>query len=72
MKTSYDPSTDSLYIELRPLPAAWSREIMDDVVVDIGQDGEPIGYDIQHASEKAELVGRIIVGQAPERQRAAE
>jgi uncharacterized protein YuzE len=52
MRLSYDKSTDSLYIELRPLPAKRTREIEPDVMLDLEADGEPVGYDIQHASTK--------------------
>ncbi|WP_119679970.1 DUF2283 domain-containing protein [Indioceanicola profundi] len=61
MKTSYDPSTDSLYIEVRPLPAARTVEVEPDVIVDYGADGQPVGYDIQHASTKPDLVARLIL-----------
>lgn len=64
MKTTYDKSTDSLYLELRALPAARTIEIEEDVLLDIGEDGEPVGYDIQHASTKAQLIGRLILQQA--------
>jgi uncharacterized protein YuzE len=50
MRTSYDRTTDSLYLELRPLPARRTVEMEEDVLVDIGEDGRPVGYDIQHAS----------------------
>ena len=43
---SYDKSTDSLYIELRPLPARRAQEIGEDVMLDLGEDGEPVGYDV--------------------------
>jgi len=69
MKTSYDRSTDSLYVEVRPLPSCRTVEIAEDIMVDYGTDGLPIGYDIQHASTKAEFIARIILEQAP---RAAE
>jgi len=68
MRLSYDKSTDSLYIELRPLPAKQTREIEPDVMLDIGADGEPIGYDIQHASTKRDII--IIL--APEPREAAQ
>ncbi|WP_376958046.1 DUF2283 domain-containing protein [Azospirillum sp. A26] len=61
MKTSYDPSTDSLYIEVRPLPSKRTVEIEPDVMVDYGADGEPVGCDIQHASAKTDLIGRLIL-----------
>ena len=62
---SYDKSTDSLYIELRPLPARRTREIGEDVVLDLGEDGEPVGYDVQRASANQELIMSIILGHEP-------
>ena len=62
---SYDKSTDSLYIELRPLPAKRTREIEEDVMVDLGEDGEPVGYDLQHASAKRDLILSIILSSEP-------
>jgi uncharacterized protein YuzE len=70
MKLSYDKSTDSLFIELRPLPARRTREIEPDVMLDIGEDGSPVGHDVQHASTKGELILSIIL--ADESQIAAE
>jgi uncharacterized protein YuzE len=70
MRLSYDKSTDSLYIELRPLPAKRTREVEPDVNLDLGADGEPIGYDIQHASAKRDLIMSIILTAEP--QAAAE
>jgi uncharacterized protein YuzE len=65
MKTSYDKSTDSLYVEVRPLPSCRTVEIVEDVMLDIGSDGLPVGYDIQHASTKTEFIARLILEQAP-------
>ncbi len=62
---SYDKSTDSLYIEIRPLPAQRTREIEEDVMLDLGEDGEPVGYDVQHASAKRDLIMSIILGGEP-------
>jgi len=70
MRLSYDKSTDSLYIELRPLPAKRTREIEPDVNLDLGADGAPVGYDIQHASTKRDLILSIILAAEP--QAAAE
>ncbi len=69
MKTSYDKSTDSLYVELRPEPSHRTVEIEEDIMVDIGRDGLPIGYDIQHASTKMDFIARLILDQV---QTAAE
>jgi len=63
MKTRYDRSTDSLYVEVRPLPSQRTIEIEPDIMLDIGEDGKPVGYDIQHASTKAEFIGRLILEQ---------
>lgn len=65
MKTSYDRTTDSLYIEVRPQPSCRTVEIEEDVLLDLGEDGEPVGYDIQHASQRTELVAQLILGQLP-------
>ena len=69
MKTSYDKSTDSLYVEVRRLPSVRTIEIEEDVMLDIGEDGEPVGYDIQHASTKKDFIARLILD---ETQAAAE
>ena len=65
MKTSYDKSTDSLYVEVRSLPSVRTVEIAEDIMVDLGKDGEPVGYDIQHASTKADFIARLILEQPP-------
>ena len=66
MKTSYDRATDSLYLELRPLPAARTVEVEEDVMLDLGEDGAPVGYDIQHASSKRELIVRLVLEEQPQ------
>ena len=65
LSLSYDKSTDSLYIELRPLPSKRTREIGEDVMLDLGEDGEPVGYDVQHASAQRDLIMSIILGDEP-------
>ncbi|MBS0273508.1 MAG: DUF2283 domain-containing protein [Proteobacteria bacterium] len=64
MKTRYDKSTDSLYVELRDLPAKRTVELEEDVMLDIGADGQPVGYDIQHASKKSDFIARLVIAQA--------
>ena len=61
MKTRYDKSTDSLYVEVRPLPSRRTIEVEEDIMLDLGEDGEPVGYDIQHASTKAQFIARLIL-----------
>ena len=66
MKLSYDKSTDSLYIELRPLPARRTRETEPDIMLDLGEDGRPVGYDVQHASTKGDFILSIILADEPQ------
>ena len=63
MKTRYDKATDSLYVEVRPLPSHRTVEIEPDIMLDIGDDGKPVGYDIQHASTKTQFIARLILEQ---------
>ena len=55
MKFHYYPETDSLYIDLAERPAADSREVTPDIVVDFDESGRVVGIDIQHASTVANL-----------------
>ena len=66
MKLSYDKSIDSLYIGLRPLATRRTREVEPDVVLDIGDDGAPVGYDVQHASTKRDLILSIVLAEEPQ------
>lgn len=56
----YDAATDSLYIKLRPGPSVDNQIVDDDVVIDLGVDGEPVGYDIQHASRHADAIAEAL------------
>ena len=55
MKLHYYPETDSLYIELKPMPGTEAREIVEGLVVDFDAKGEVVGLDIDHASKKLDL-----------------
>jgi uncharacterized protein YuzE len=65
MNLSYDKATDSLYIELPTMPARRTREIAPDVMLDLGEDGEPVGYDVQHASTKRDFILSVILESEP-------
>lgn len=64
----YDPETDTLLVELRPWPSASPAEVNhqvgDDVeeglVVHYGPDGRPHAFEIEHASERPDLVARAL------------
>lgn len=55
MKFSYYPDTDTLYIDLLGRPGADVTEVSTDFVVDVDADGTPVGIEIEHASERADL-----------------
>lgn len=55
MKLHYHPDTDSLYIDLTSRTSVESREVADGVVVDFDEEGNIVGIDIEHASQRLDL-----------------
>lgn len=55
MRLHYYPETDSLYIDLNGRPSADSREIAGGLVLDFDVEGNVVGIDIDHASQKIDL-----------------
>lgn len=55
MKLLYYPDTDSLYIDLNAKPGTDVLEIADSLVVDLDEEGNPVGIDIQHSSRHLDL-----------------
>jgi uncharacterized protein YuzE len=55
MKLHYYPETDSLYIELKPTPGSETREVAMGLVVDLDQQGNVVGFDIDRASKRLDL-----------------
>ena len=55
MKLSYDPTTDSLYIDLNERTSVDSDEVAPGIVLDFDADGNTVGIDIQHASKLLDL-----------------
>ena len=55
MKLQYYPDTESLYVELKPIPGVETREISDGLIVDLDADGQVVGFDIDHASRRLDL-----------------
>ncbi|MCU0895665.1 MAG: DUF2283 domain-containing protein [Rhodospirillales bacterium] len=62
MKLQYYPDTDSLYIELRPEPGAETIEIASGLNVDLNEQGEVVGFDIDQASRHLDLATVETVG----------
>lgn len=52
MRFSYHPKTDSLYIHLTEKPGADVVEVSDNVVVDVDEQGVPVGIDIDANASK--------------------
>ncbi len=55
MKLHTYAETDSLYIDLNSKPGADSLEIADGLVVDFDSEGNVVGIDIEHTSQKLDL-----------------
>jgi uncharacterized protein YuzE len=55
MKLNYYPDTDSLYIDLSERTSVESREVSEGVVLDYDTEGNLVGIDIDHASQKVDL-----------------
>lgn len=57
----YDLETDSLYVKIRPGASVRQRaDEMREVIIDIGEDGEPVGYDIQFASRHPDVIAEAL------------
>lgn len=58
---SYDPSTDSMYVKIRPGASVHQKMDEDrEVIIDFGEDGEPVGYDIQFASRHPDVIAEAL------------
>jgi uncharacterized protein YuzE/Arc/MetJ-type ribon-helix-helix transcriptional regulator len=55
LRLHYYPETDSLYVELNSKPSVDSREIDGGLVLDLDAEGNVVGIDIDHASQKFDL-----------------
>ncbi len=49
-KIEADPKADAVYIQITDSPAAYAKEITDDIVADYSENGELIGLDLQRFS----------------------
>lgn len=55
MKLHYYPETDSLYVELKAGPGVETREVVGGLNVDLDDNGDVVGFDIDHASKRLDL-----------------
>jgi uncharacterized protein YuzE len=57
----YDRSTDTMYVTFREGPVAQTvAHDEKDYAIDIGQDGEPVGYEIQFASRHPDVIAEAL------------
>ncbi len=68
MKLNYFPDTDSLYIDLSRKQSTESQEVSEGVVLDYDADGNLVGIDIDHASQKLNL-RELVTNHIPWKQR---
>ncbi len=67
MKLDYHPETDSLYIHLSEKPGVSVVEVADHVVLDMDENGVPVGIDIDaNASKIADLSKLDLSGVSPD------
>ncbi len=71
MKLHYYPETDSLYIELKPVPGVETREVADGLNVDLDESGQVVGFDMDLASKRFDLT-RLDTTDLPFAKTAAE
>lgn len=55
MKLHYYPETDSLYVEFTKQPGTETIEVTDGLNVDLDANGQIVGFDIDHASQRLDL-----------------
>jgi len=55
MNIKYFQDTDTLYIEFKPAEVAESKELDEDTVLDLDQNGNVCGITVEHASQRADI-----------------
>lgn len=55
MKIKYFQDTDTLYIELRPVEVAETRDLDENTLLDLDAQGKICGFTIEHAKDRAEI-----------------
>jgi uncharacterized protein YuzE len=55
MKIKHYQGTDTLYIELRSVEVAETRDLDEDTLLDLDRDGRICGITIEHASQRADI-----------------
>ena len=56
MKIRYFQETDTLYIEFWPVEVAETKDLDENTLLDVDQDGNICGLTIERASERADIL----------------
>ena len=55
MKIKYFQDTDTLYIEFKTVEVAETKDLDENTLLDLDQDGKICGITIEHASQRADI-----------------
>ncbi len=55
MKVKYFQDTDTLYIEFREVDVTETRDLDENTLLDLDQDGRLWGMTVEHATERADI-----------------
>jgi uncharacterized protein YuzE len=55
MKIKYFKDTDTLYIEFRPVEVKETKDLDENTVLDLDQNGNMCAITIEHASDRADI-----------------
>jgi len=55
MKVKYFPDTDTAYLEFSDHDVSETRDINEDIVIDLDKDGNLVGMTIEHAKAKSDF-----------------
>lgn len=55
MKIRYFAGTDTLYIEFRDAPVAETRDLDENTLLDVDEQGNICAITVEHASERADI-----------------
>jgi len=55
MRVRYFPDTDTAYLEFSENPVSQTRDINEDILIDLDEDGNLVAMTIEHAKAKANI-----------------
>ncbi len=55
MKIKYFEETDTLYIEFRPDTVAETRDLDENTILDLDEDGNIVSITVEHASRRTDI-----------------